>query len=199
MFIICKFLINLLGYIVYLGEIITNIRQMTIDELLKDKTIKSKEKTEIISKWIMEKSLPIDELIVFAEKQKDPVKGTCIEAIEYATKQHPEIADENVLNFVTETLTSKAPRIKWESAKVIGNIAHLFSTRLKTPIIHLLINTEHEGAVVRWSSAFALGEILKLKTEYNKDLLPAIYSLSKKEEKKSIQKIYLDALKALKK
>jgi len=172
---------------------------MGIEELLKDKAIKSKEKTEIISKWIIEKSLPIDELIAFAEKQKDPVKGTCIEAIEYATKLHPEIADENVLNFVTEALTSKAPRIKWESAKVIGNIAHLFNTRLKAPIANLLINTEDEGTVVRWSSAFALGEILKLKTEYNKDLLPAIEGISKKEDKKSIQKIYLDALKALKK
>ncbi|MDQ7960683.1 hypothetical protein [Flavobacterium lindanitolerans] len=172
---------------------------MTIEELLKDKAIKSKEKTEIISKWILEKSLPVDELIAFAENQKDSAMATCIEALEYATKEHPEIANENVLNFVTDTLTSKAPRIKWESAKVIGNIAHLFNTRLKTPIAHLLINTAHEGTVVRWSAAFALGEILKLRTEYNKDLLPAIEGIIKKEEKKSIQKIYNDALKALKK
>ncbi len=172
---------------------------MRIEEILNDKAIKSKEKTETISKWIIEKSLPIGELLAFADKQKDPAKGTCIEAIEYATKLHPDIADESVLNFVTEMLTSKAPRIKWESAKVIGNIAHLFSTRLKAPIANLLINTKDEGTVVRWSAAYALGEIVKLKTEYNKDLLPAIEGISKKEEKKSIQKIYLDALKAIKK
>lgn len=172
---------------------------MTIEELLKDKTIKPKEKTETISQWILERSLPVDELIAFAEKQKDPAKATCIEAIEYATKQNPAIADEAVLLFVSKTLTEKAPRIKWESAKVIGNIAHLFPHELDKSITHLLINTEHEGTVVRWSSAFALGEILKLKTKHNTVLFPAIENICEKEEKNSIKKIYLDAIKKTKK
>ena len=172
---------------------------MTIDELLKDKAIKPKEKTEAISKWILDKSLPVDELIAFADKQKDPSKATCIEAMEYATKQSPNIAHETVLTFVTNTLTAKAPRIKWESAKVIGNIAHLFPTKLEKSINNQLTNTEHEGTVVRWSAAFALGEILKLKTKYNKDLFPAIEAICVKEEKNSIKKIFLDAIKKTKK
>ena len=60
---------------------------MTIEELIQDKNIKPKEKTVTISNWILDNSLPIDELIAFAEKQKDPAKATSIEAIEYATKQ----------------------------------------------------------------------------------------------------------------
>ena len=76
---------------------------MTIDELLQDKTIKPKEKTETISKWILDKSLPIDALIAFAEKQKDPAKATSIEAIEYATKQNPKIADEKKTVFHEQT------------------------------------------------------------------------------------------------
>lgn len=172
---------------------------MTIDELLKDKEVKSKEKTEKLSKWLIEKSLPIDELLAFAEKQKESVKATCIEAMEYATQQHPEIADESALVFVTQMLTAKAPRVKWESAKVIGNIAHLFSDKLEAPIANLLVNTEHEGTVVRWSAAFALSQILKLETSNNKGLISAIVAICEKGEKKSIQKIYLDALKKLKK
>lgn len=172
---------------------------MTIHELLKDRGIKPKEKTETISKWILDNSLPVDELIAFAENQKDPVKATCIEAMEYATKHSPNIADEAVLTFVTNMLTAKAPRIKWESAKVIGNIAHLFPTKLEKSINHLVTNAEHEGTVVRWSAAFALGEILKLRTEYNQDLFPAIESICDKEEKNSIKKIYLDAIKKTKK
>lgn len=171
---------------------------MKIDELLKDKTKKQKDKIEIISKWILDNSLTIDELIAFAENQKDPAKATCIEAIEYATKQNPNIANETVLIFVTNTLTAKAPRVKWESARVIGNIAHLFPEKLEKPIDNLLANTEHKGTVVRWSTAFALGEILKLKTEINKDLLPAIEAICDKEEKNSIRKIYLDAIKKIK-
>lgn len=170
---------------------------MTIDELLKDKTIKPKDKTEIISNWLLDDSLPVDELIVFAENQKDPAKATCIEAMEYATRQNPKIADENVLIFVTNTLASKAPRVKWESARLIGNIAHLFPSQLEKSIENLLINTENEGTVVRWSSAFALGEILKLKTKYNSDLLPTIETICEKEEKNSIKKIYADALKKI--
>lgn len=171
---------------------------MTIDELLKDKTIKPKDKTETICKWILDQSLPVDELIVFAEKQKDPAKATCIEALEYATKQNPEIADDNVLIFVTNTLAAKAPRVKWESARVIGNIAHLFPEQLEKSISNLLINTEHEGTVVRWSTAFALAEILKLKTKYNNDLLPAIETICEKEDKNSIKKIYSDAIRKAK-
>lgn len=172
---------------------------MTIEELFKDKATKAKEKTEIISKWVLDTSLPIDELIAFAEKSKDPVKGTCIEAVEYATKQTPNLADETVFSFVIQTLTEKAPRIKWESAKVIGNTAHLFPENLDQAIKNLMGNTKHEGTVVRWSAAFALGEILKLKTPHNATLLPALENISEKEEKNSIKKIYLDAIKKTKK
>nr|WP_294859715.1 HEAT repeat domain-containing protein [uncultured Fluviicola sp.] len=168
---------------------------MTLDELLKDKAIKPKDKTETISKWISDHSLRMDELIAFAEKQKDPAKATCIEAMEFATKENPSSADEAVLTFVSKTLTEKAPRIKWESAKVIGNIAHLFPDELDQAIVNLLLNTENEGTVVRWSAAFALGEILKLKTKHNKDLLPAIEVICEREEKNSIKKIYFAAIK----
>lgn len=172
---------------------------MTLEEIIKDKTVKSKEKVDIISKWIIDTSLPVDELIAFAEKSKDPVKATCIEAIEYATKQNASLADETVFSFVTQTLTEKAPRIKWESAKVIGNTVHLFTENLDQTIGNLLGNAEHEGTVVRWSAAFALGEILKLKTPHNSTLLPALEDISEKEEKNSIKKIYLDAIKKTKK
>jgi hypothetical protein len=172
---------------------------MTIDELLNDKTKKIKEKTETISNWLLDGSLETDELIVFAENCKDPEKGTCIEAIEYATKQNPKIADENVLSFVSQTLTESAPRIKWESAKVIGNIAHLFPDKLDKAIENLIINSQYDGTVVRWATAFSLGEILKLKTKHNKDLLPTVEEICNRELENSIKKKYLDAIKKTKK
>lgn len=172
---------------------------MTIEELFNDKTSKPKEKVEILSNWVLDRTLPVDELIAFAERSKDPVKASCIEALEFATKQNPSFAGEEMLDFVTKTLTEKAPRIKWESAKVVGNVAHLFSDNLENAIGHLLENASHEGTVVRWSSAFALGEILKLKTGYNSDLLPKVEVIIEKEEKNSIRKIYLDAIKKMNK
>ncbi len=171
---------------------------MTLTELLNDKT-KAKEKVQTICRWLLDGALTTGELIVFAEKAKDPEKATCIEGLELATKQNPNIADQHVLHFVTKALTENAPRVKWECAKVIGNIAHLYPSQLQKPLKHLLANTEHDGAVVRWASAFALGEILKLKTKHNKDLLPVIEAICEKEKDNGVKKKYLDALKKAKK
>lgn len=168
---------------------------MDLSVFLTDKTIKAKVKTETISKWLLAKKISPGELTALAEISKDPDKATCIEALEFASKMNPAIADQQCFLYVSQCLTEKAPRIKWESAKVIGNTANLFITKLDTAIKNLLVNTEHKGTVVRWSAAFALGEILKLKTKHNKQLLPAVEAISKREEKNSIKKIYLDAIK----
>ncbi|MFC5270769.1 HEAT repeat domain-containing protein [Adhaeribacter terreus] len=172
---------------------------MNFTELLSDKTQKPKAKTEILSNWLTENPQELTNLIEFARTAKDPIKATCIEAIEFATKQKPEIADLHCLNFVSETLTAKAPRVKWESAKVIGNVAHLFPENLETAVTNLLQNTEHEGTVVRWAAAFALGQIIKTKASVSKELIPVAENLASREEKNSIKKFYLDALKAVKK
>ena len=92
-------------------------------------------------------------------------------------------------------MANKAPRVKWESAKVIGNIAHLFPTKLDKVIGNLLTNSENEGTVVRWAAAFALCEILKLNIKLNEELLPALEAICNREEDNAIKKKYLDAIK----
>lgn len=168
---------------------------MDIEKILNDKKAKAKEKTEKISKLLLDKNININELIKFAQTSNDPVKATCIEAIEFATKSKPEIASLACLEFVVKALAEKAPRVKWESAKVVGNIAHLYPDMLDEAIKNLLVNAKHSGTVVRWSAAFALGQIIKIKTLRNKNLITKIESICKQEEKNSIKKIYLDALK----
>lgn len=171
---------------------------MSIAELINDKTKKAKEKVEAISKWLLDGSLSTADLLAFAEKSKDAEKATCIEAIEFSTKQNAKIADEAVWAFATKSLTENAPRVKWETAKVVGNIAHLFPTKLNKAITNLLTNAEHDGTVVRWAAAFALGEILKLKTSHNKDLLPAIEAICDREPDEGVKKKYMDAIKKTK-
>src|SRR5688572_22446609 len=140
---------------------------MSFEKIFADKTSKSKQKVIALSTWISKNPSSIDELVVFAKSSKDPVKATCIEAIEFATKADSSLATKKCFDFVTASLTETAPRIKWESAKVIGNVASQFPKHLDTVIKNLLINTDHEGTVVRWSAAYALGEIVKLKTANN--------------------------------
>jgi HEAT repeat protein len=172
---------------------------LKIAALINDKALKSKAKSETLSRWLLNKIISTDELIAFAQTANDVQKATCIEALEYASKQDPAVANEKCLQFVTKALTEKAPRVKWESARVIGNIAHLFPTKLNKAVVNLLANSEYDGTVVRWAAAFALGEILKLNTKLNKELLPAIEAICNREQDNAIKKKYLDAMKKTKK
>lgn len=168
---------------------------MSIADLSADKALKAKAKTEILSGWLLDKKITADALTAFAAEARDPVKASCMEALEFATRQNPAIGNKECFRFAILSLSAKAPRVKWESAKVIGNTAHLHAGNLDGAILGLLQNSEHEGTVVRWSAAFALGEILKLRTKHNTDLLPALEAICQREEKNSIRKIYLDAIK----
>lgn len=168
---------------------------MDLQTILKDKQFKAKAKVELISQLLLDGSLSIDELIAVAQAAKDPDKANCVEALEFATKVQPTIATPVCLDFAVAALTAKAPRVKWEAAKVIGNIAHCYPTQLSKAINHLLVNTEHEGTVVRWSAAFALSTIIQLKTKHNKTLVPAVEAICQAESQNSIKKIYAAALK----
>lgn len=172
---------------------------LNISGLFSDKSLKPKEKTEALGQWLLTGKTGTAELIAFAETAKDPVKATCIEALEYATRQDPELADPDTFHFVITCLRSKAPRVKWESARVIGNSVHLYKSIPEPAIRNLLDNAAHEGTVVRWSAAFALAEILKLNTAINQELIPAIEAMMGREEKNSIRKIYGDALRKIRK
>ena len=172
---------------------------MTLGQLFEDKSIKAKAKMKHIGEWLLNGDLPLDELMAFAEKQRAVDKGTCIEAIELSTREKPELADEALLSFVTENLKEDEPKIKWESARVIGNIAGHFPDQLETPINNLLKNAEHPGTVVRWASAYALAEILKLKKPYNVSLLPKLELLYQKEEDNGVKKKYEAGIKKARK
>jgi hypothetical protein len=167
---------------------------MEIQGLVHDKGIKPKDKTETIRTWLLNKTLTVDELVEFAQSAKDPIKATCIEAIELATRTKPELATTSCVTFVSHALQEKAPRVKWESARVIGNTAHLHANTLDEAIRHLLINAEHTGTVVRWSAAYALSRIVRLKTPQSTALIPVIQSIHLREANKSIKKMYADAI-----
>jgi HEAT repeat protein len=167
---------------------------MSIESILADKSAKPKEKTAALSGALVDGTISVDELVAFARGAKDAARATCIEAAEHASGTRPEIATTELFDFVTDSLAAKAPRVRWESARVIGNTARLFPRRLAPAIESLLANTEDPGTVVRWSAAFALGEIAKLKTAHNRDLVPALQAIADREERESIRKIYLAAL-----
>jgi len=168
---------------------------MNLTELFSDKALKAKERTAQLSQWLSANPKKVDELIAFAQTAKDPVKAACIEAIEYVSKENPKICTESCFNFVAANLAEESPAVRREAGRVIGNVIALFPKHVEKVLTGLLNNAEDEGTVVRWSAAFALGEIIKLKTALNKDLVPVAEAICEREEQASIQKIYLAALK----
>ena len=168
---------------------------MEIKDIIKDKTIKAKDKTLLLSQFLIKNPQQISSLVAEAKLLKGSEKATCIEAIEHATLSEPKLCTLECFNFAIFSLTDKAPRVKWESARVIANTAQLFPEAVSEAIVNLLANTEHSGTVVRWSAAQALSKIVSLNTEHNNQLVPALHSVCANEEKASIQKIYIAALK----
>jgi HEAT repeat protein len=163
-------------------------------EISLDKTIKSKEKVLLLAKALCLPEVDLTVFLEFVNTLKDTEKANCIEAIEKITKINPGFANAALLDLIIHTLTEKAPRIKWEAARVLANCAGHLDEKAEKAVQNLIANSNHIGTVVRWSSATALGEILKLKGAINAYLIPEIEFLHVREEKPSIKKIYASAL-----
>ncbi|WP_448701325.1 hypothetical protein ACFGVR_04060 [Mucilaginibacter sp. AW1-3] len=166
-----------------------------IDIILNDKTIKAKGKVAAISQLLMDGGVAIQQLIAQAQNANDINKATLMESMEYVSRLQADIIDAQGFEFAVESLRSTAPRLKWESAKVIANTAQLFPGLLKGATVNLLDNTEHSGTIVRWSAAGALSKIMLCKTDLNQELISAIKAIEKREEDNAIKKIYQHALK----
>lgn len=170
-----------------------------LKQLLNQKGVKAKELTEQLSKALLNGEIEVNELIQATDNLKDAERASCIEAIEHATKNQFDILDNTSFYWICKQLQSKAPRVKWESARVLGNVAAAHPENLELAAKALLKNTDSkEGTVVRWSSAFALSEILKQAQTQTAFLETEIRKILLQEEKESNKKIYLAAFKKLK-
>jgi hypothetical protein len=115
--------------------------------------------------------------------------------LELITQNNANFLDESACQFIIANLQAKSPRIQWETAKVIGNCASLFSKDIDLITQHLFTNSQSGGTVVRWCSAYALGEILLLKTSNSEHLLLMLEALCNKEENNAVRKKYINAIK----
>ena len=173
-------------------------QQDTIIAIVDNKATKAKEKVMLLSDLLLNKKVTIDELVEKAKSQKDTIKATLIEAMEYASKTNAEIVNEKAFDFAIQSLKEDAPRIKWEAARVISNTAQLFPKLLNKAVVNLLVNTEHNGSVARWSAATALSKIISLNTPLNNELIPSADAIIQREEDNAVKKIYQQAIKKTK-
>lgn len=168
---------------------------MSVHAILNNKASKAKEKTQHLSDGLLDNTLHLSDFIAEIQLVKDPAKATCIEALAHVAEKNPQLITEEALVLLIDCLSSKAARVKWESARAIGYTISSYPNQVDYALQQLIANINDEGTVVRWSIAFALGEILKMNTPSTISLVSLFQQQIEREEKKSIQKIYQQALK----
>jgi hypothetical protein len=164
-------------------------------EIFKSKG-KPKEIMARVAQQLQHDNTLISELINYFPNASIPEKGHCIEAITEVTLEFPQFAD-SCLEFVIAQINDKAPRVKWESASVVANVAAVFPVRAAKAIPALLKNTKDEGTVVRWSAAKGLTEIAKANPEFQKKLAGFFSKIVSEETNNGVKNIYIKALKAI--
>jgi len=168
---------------------------MSVHTILNSKEYKAKEKTQLLCDGLLANSLHLSDFIAEIQLVKDAAKATCIEALAHVAQKNPQLITEEALIMLLDCLSSKAARVKWESAQAIGYTISCYPHQVDYAIQQLIANINEEGTVVRWSIAFALGEIVKMNLPSTISLISLLQQQIEKEEKKSIQKIYQQALK----
>ena len=170
---------------------------MNVEDIITDKRLTAIARVLAVAASLLARKSTANELVSYAQSSKDTVKSICLEALEFASREKPEIVNRSVFDFAVQSLKSDAPAVKRESARVIANTAHLYPRDLSPALPALLENAVHPGTVVRWSAATALAALIEIKCVEQKKAILAAQKLLEHEEKGSIQRIYSKALKRI--
>lgn len=159
-----------------------------LEEILKE-TLKPKEKTTRLAECLKSDPKVMDELLKLWKSAKDPVKGTLLSAITLVVSENPVFIGDH-LDFVIAQLGHKAPRVKWESAEIVGHASKVFPDKVMAAIPALIENTGSDGTVVRWSAAFALSEILVNVPSSQEELIPKINAILEHETNDGVKSLF---------
>jgi HEAT repeat protein len=164
----------------------------TIAEILSSK-LKPKEKVTVLADRVSADPASVAELIRCFEEGNKSEQGACMEALGQAIGRNP-VLGKRCLDFIVRNLDSAAPRVRWEAARAIAEIASVCTDRLSDALPKLLRNTEDSGTVVRWSAARALAAIAASSPVLREKLVPSFREILKREQNNGVRKIYQKAL-----
>ena len=168
---------------------------MSIINILNDNSLTSIEKRTRIENSLRTKDVLIKEIELTEKSLDDKQLAIVLEAMELVTRKNPEISDKKWLEFNQKFLSSTSNNLKRESARVIGNIAHLFPNNLEPAIKELLKNLKDPGTVIRWSSAYAFASIITIPNHANSSLYQTISRICEQEENSGVKNLLLKGLK----
>ena len=158
-------------------------------------TLTPKRKAKSIADALSSGALPPSALATAIPALDDTEAATAVESLEGATRTKPELVDAKLFTFLVGLLANPTPRVRWEAARTIGNVAALHPKLHASAVEALLLNTADDGTVVRWSTAQALGAIAR--SGYSgHELASRMRAIVADEEDGGVRKVYEKALKA---
>ena len=169
---------------------------MDILYLLADKSIKATEKREQIAQALENGETTVKEIKTYA--LDDKTVGIILEAMESVSRTRPQAADIEWLNYAGTYITAASNTVKREASRVVGNISHLFPDKIDGLLPSLLENTKSDGTVIRWGSAYALGQIVRIPKFANSNLFDVLTDLAEQEAENGVKNQYSNGLKKAK-
>lgn len=133
----------------------------TITEILGSK-LTAKKKAKAIADALLSGALKPEALSEASPKLPDAELAIVMESLEGATRKEPALVNSTLFAFLVDGLGHAAPRVQWEAARAISNVAKRHAEHLESAVDALLANTTSDGTVVRWATAQALTAILRV-------------------------------------
>jgi len=171
---------------------------MKIIEEIKNWKGKPKELITFLTKSVKDDKKLFAQLVECLKIGSAVEKGICGEVMKYVTEDNPEFSLPYI-DTIIEHINDEVPKVKWETARVVGNVARKFPEKVSKAVPKILSNTKDSGTVTRWCAAYALTEIAKNNLKSRNELLPKILEIVKKEKNNGVKNVYLKALKIIKK
>ncbi len=169
---------------------------MSLLNLIRSSDQQPKSLAESISLALLQDPHLLDELAVSLEEGDKVEKGILMEAVEFATKTTPSLVNSQI-DLIARYLDDPAPKVKWEAARIMANVASIFPIKITGAIPQLLLNTKDPGTVVRWSAAYALCEIAKHNLKVRPELMNHFNHIIKTERNSGVRNVYIRAVKAI--
>lgn len=168
---------------------------MTITEIMNNKSFKRLEKRNSIVEAIINRELNISTIFEACKSLPEKNISLLLESIEEVSRSKEFTLEVDYLDLAEKYILSSDNSCKREASRIVGNLANKYPTKLDSAITALLQNTENDGTVIRWASAYALSRIIIIPQYAKSPLFERISDLCAKENENGVKNQYIKALK----
>ena len=168
---------------------------MKLSDVMQDATTKPVEKRRLLVAQLQAGTSSAQALFAEASQLGVKAQTLVLAALEEMTRLAPEHCDKGFIALALPYLSHKAPGLRREAARIIGNLAQHAPDDVEPCLPALLQLASSEGTVLRWAAAYALGRIVALPAYAHTPLYDTVRTLAQTENNSGVQKQYAAGLK----